>query len=960
MDGNIVEIIFRASVDKLKEGLDSAKTQISSTAAEIQASMSGASSSVAASTDKVVANLGNITRSVKQTSQGFGDAVEGMNDFKLLDAILEGNVKSFADLAAADAALDRLQQANLLTSEEYSTAMEAQAAITEQLEKEQLKLALATKVVGEETEKAAIKSGVATELGVLTGELARGNVRRLEGSLIVLANRSGLIASAFSVAGAAVLGFGAAIGVAAYGIIEGQKEENELNRALIATGNYAGMTSGAVNQLAESMAHGTTTIGDAREAVMKMVQSGKFNETQMHLGAQAAIDFATVTGQSMDKGIAIMQSFSGDTVKALQKVNEEFHFLTLAQLEEVQALVKVGDETGAANLATKLFADTMAARAPQVVAETGSIERGWEAVKGAISRAKDALLSFGRAQSESEKIRGIQDNIDEMRKRHATGDDGKSDADFQKEIANLETSQSQWQHVIDGKQKAVEAEASLQAVQKTGIDAAARYNAEFSYAMDKGNEKLSARKRAMQELEATHAADPNAKETKGFQFDSSGKMIAEGKEYDNLVQQIDKHYAEHAGHAKSHHAAEAAAHRAEMEAKRKEMTDLGIVRDATKAASEERIKEDALIVAAALKNYGKESEQYRSALAQQKADKLAHDAEMRQLDEQKITLTRQLADMEIAADRKVYAAQYKDGEINLEQLVGLEQQLIQRKLDADLVYYEAKKAMADAAGDTVGAQGAENAMVIAKQTAVDEATSIELDYHEQSAQRWSNYYDTITGAAANSVQQMIFQGATLKDATRSFLGSMLQSYIGFLQQKLVKILTNETITTGAVVAGNNAKMASDSLAAKKSIALNAGAAIKKIIANAAEVFTSVYKAIAGIPYVGPFLAPVMAVAAGAVVVGMVSKVASAERGWERVPQDGMMTELHKDEQVLPAEYAEGLRGLVANGQGGGGGGDTHITIHAMDSRSVERWARDNAAVLTKAVVAHAGNMRNGG
>jgi hypothetical protein len=49
-------------------------------------------------------------------------------------------------------------------------------------------------------------------------------------------------------------------------------------------------------------------------------------------------------------------------------------------------------------------------------------------------------------------------------------------------------------------------------------------------------------------------------------------------------------------------------------------------------------------------------------------------------------------------------------------------------------------------------------------------------------------------------------------------------------------------------------------------------------------------------------------------------MASAAGGWERVPAD-QMAMIHKNEQVLPASYAEGLRNLVKNG---GGGGDTHV------------------------------------
>jgi hypothetical protein len=65
------------------------------------------------------------------------------------------------------------------------------------------------------------------------------------------------------------------------------------------------------------------------------------------------------------------------------------------------------------------------------------------------------------------------------------------------------------------------------------------------------------------------------------------------------------------------------------------------------------------------------------------------------------------------------------------------------------------------------------------------------------------------------------------------------------------------------------------------------------------------------------MAPVLAAA------GFAGVMASASGGWERVPSD-QLAMIHKDEQVLPAGYAEGLRNLVANG-----GSDTHVHLHGQ-------------------------------
>ncbi len=80
-----------------------------------------------------------------------------------------------------------------------------------------------------------------------------------------------------------------------------------------------------------------------------------------------------------------------------------------------------------------------------------------------------------------------------------------------------------------------------------------------------------------------------------------------------------------------------------------------------------------------------------------------------------------------------------------------------------------------------------------------------------------------------------------------------------------------------------------------------------------EAAASVYASIAAIPYVGPFLAPAMALAAGAMVVGFIGNIASSEGGEYDVAQD-RLNYVHKNETILPAPFAQGLRDLV--GQGG--------------------------------------------
>lgn len=117
----------------------------------------------------------------------------------------------------------------------------------------------------------------------------------------------------------------------------------------------------------------------------------------------------------------------------------------------------------------------------------------------------------------------------------------------------------------------------------------------------------------------------------------------------------------------------------------------------------------------------------------------------------------------------------------------------------------------------------------------------------------------------------------------------------------------------------------------------------QIMANAAATAAEGAKSQAGIPVVGPYLAAGAMVAMLAMVQGLINQIPSAAGGWERVPNDTMAM-IHKDEQVLPAKYAEGLRNLVANG-----GGNVTINISAVDGPGVRRLLLNNSGAVAESL-----------
>lgn len=126
------------------------------------------------------------------------------------------------------------------------------------------------------------------------------------------------------------------------------------------------------------------------------------------------------------------------------------------------------------------------------------------------------------------------------------------------------------------------------------------------------------------------------------------------------------------------------------------------------------------------------------------------------------------------------------------------------------------------------------------------------------------------------------------------------------------VVAGQAAQTSATVAGAAVRSSTDVASAATSTSASLGASIANIGAKAWEAAAAVYASIAAIPFVGPFLAPAAAFAAGAVVLGFVGKIASSEGGEYKVDQDRLNI-VHKDETILPAPFAQGLRDLIGKG-----------------------------------------------
>ena len=129
------------------------------------------------------------------------------------------------------------------------------------------------------------------------------------------------------------------------------------------------------------------------------------------------------------------------------------------------------------------------------------------------------------------------------------------------------------------------------------------------------------------------------------------------------------------------------------------------------------------------------------------------------------------------------------------------------------------------------------------------------------------------------------------------------------------------------VAGAFADMASKNIASMlQQAATGDTIKLKEIEGNAETAASGAYSAVAGIPYVGPFLAPIAAAGAYSATMAF----ASASGGYDIPGGINPVVQTHAKEMILPAHLAEAVRGMAAGG--GGGGGQVKLNVSPLGDK----------------------------
>lgn len=316
--------------------------------------------------------------------------------------------------------------------------------------------------------------------------------------------------------------------------------------------------------------------------------------------------------------------------------------------------------------------------------------------------------------------------------------------------------------------------------------------------------------------------------------------------------------------------------------------------------------------------YGFESKQFAEAMKKVEEERQKHNERMRQLAQARTENDRENQLAMVALNEEFTRRAASIGTISREQEL---QQLRMFEMQRYQIALKAAQDMARLEMDPVKKQEQLNRIEQLERQHNQRMAQMDTQAIQLKRQQWDNWFSGLTNGFNGAITGLINGTKTWGDAFKSILGSMQD----FLIQTSINMAMKWVSDRLFELAFGKSTRSAEVMGASSVYAVNAMASV------------------AAIPVTGWAMAP--GVGASAFASGL-SFLPSAAQGWDRVPQDTLAA-IHKDEMVMSAPLAQGLRELIAGGGARASQPVNHYTIHAMDGADVERVLMRHRGALAK-------------
>ncbi|MED8843129.1 phage tail length tape measure family protein, partial [Escherichia coli] len=198
--------------------------------------------------------------------------------------------------------------------------------------------------------------------------------------------------------------------------MEGQEEGEAFNRQLELTGHYAGVTAGQLWALSENLSGNGITQHAMAGSLAQVVGSGAFHGNDIGMVAKAAAQMERSVGQSVSDTISQFKRLKDDPVSAAKALDDELHFLTATQLEQIRVLGEQGRTSDAARIAMSALAEETGKRTSDIDNNLNALGSTLQTLSDWWKQFWDAAMNIGREDSLDAQIASLQEKIQRAKK----------------------------------------------------------------------------------------------------------------------------------------------------------------------------------------------------------------------------------------------------------------------------------------------------------------------------------------------------------------------------------------------------------------------------------------------------------------------------------------------------------------------------------------------------------------
>ncbi|EHC5052991.1 phage tail tape measure protein, partial [Escherichia coli] len=188
------------------------------------------------------------------------------------------------------------------------------------------------------------------------------------------------------------------------------------NRQLELTGHYAGVTAGQLWALSENLSGNGITQHAMAGSLAQVVGSGAFHGNDIGMVAKAAAQMERSVGQSVSDTISQFKRLKDDPVSAAKALDDELHFLTATQLEQIRVLGEQGRTSDAARIAMSALAEETGKRTSDIDNNLNALGSTLQTLSDWWKQFWDAAMNIGREDSLDAQIASLQEKIQRAKK----------------------------------------------------------------------------------------------------------------------------------------------------------------------------------------------------------------------------------------------------------------------------------------------------------------------------------------------------------------------------------------------------------------------------------------------------------------------------------------------------------------------------------------------------------------